>query len=48
MIKPTTSKTAIEAWTEAYGMICNGLYMTEKDFEYHSPEVKSFWKCKTS
>lgn len=43
MIKPTTSKTAIEAWTEAYGMICNGSYMTEEDFEYHSPEVKKFF-----
>ena len=29
MIKPTTSKTAIEAWNEAYSMICKGTYMEE-------------------
>lgn len=43
MIKPNTSKTAIEAWNEAYSMICNGLYMTEEQFEMASPEVKKFF-----
>ena len=33
MIKPTTSKTAIEAWSEAYSMICKGTYMEEEEFE---------------
>ena len=33
MIKPTTKKTAIEAWNEAYSMICQGNYMTEEEFE---------------
>lgn len=42
-INPTTSKTAIEAWNEAYGMICNGIYMTEEQFEMASPEVKKFF-----
>ena len=43
MIKPTTSKTAIEAWNEAIGMISNGLYMTEEQFNNYSPEVKRFF-----
>ncbi len=43
MIKPTTSKTAIEAWNEAYKMICCGLYMTEEQFELASTEVKKFF-----
>lgn len=43
MVKPNTSKTAIEAWNEAYSMICNGLYMTEEQFEMASPEVKKFF-----
>lgn len=43
MIKPSTQKTAIEAWNEAYKMICNGLYMTEERFEMASPEVKKFF-----
>lgn len=37
------SKTAIEAWNEAYSMICNGLYMTEEQFKKASPEVQSFF-----
>lgn len=41
--KPTTNKTSIEAWNEAYSMICNGLYMTEEQFEMASPEVKKFF-----
>lgn len=43
MIKPTTSKTAIEAWNEAYKMICKGTYMEEEEFEKASPEVKKFF-----
>lgn len=43
MIKPTTSKTAIEAWNEAYSMICGGLYMTEEQFNLASPEVRKFF-----
>lgn len=43
MINPTTNRAAIEAWNEAYKMICHGLYMTEEDFELASPEVKKFF-----
>ena len=43
MIKPNTTKTAIEAWNEAYRMICNGNYMTAEQFEMASPEVKKFF-----
>lgn len=43
IIKPTTKKTAIEAWDEAVKMISNGLYMTEEQFNQHSSEVKSFF-----
>lgn len=43
MIKPTTLKTAIESWNEAYSMICRGLYMTQEQFEMASPEVKKFF-----
>ena len=43
MIKPTTSKTAIEAWNEAYSMICKGTYLEEEEFEKASPEVKKFF-----
>lgn len=43
MVNPSTQRTSIEAWNEAYKMICNGLYMTEEQFEQHSPEVKKFF-----
>ena len=43
MINPSTQKTAIEAWNEAYSMICNGLYMTQEQFEMASEEVKKFF-----
>jgi hypothetical protein len=43
MINPSTQKTSIEAWNEAYKMICNGLYMTEEQFNMASPEVKRFF-----
>lgn len=43
MINPTTQRTAIEAWNEAYRMICGGNYMTQEQFDSHSPEVKKFF-----
>lgn len=43
MLKPSTQKTAIEAWNEAYKMICSGLYMTEEQFNTASPEVQKFF-----
>lgn len=43
MINPTTNKTAIEAWNEAVGMMSNGIYMTEEQFNRASPEVKKFF-----
>lgn len=43
MINPSTQRTAIEAWNEAYSMIAGGLYMTQEQFEQHSPEVKKFF-----
>ncbi len=43
MVNPNTTRTAIEAWNEAYGMISSGLYMTEEQFNEHSPEVKKFF-----
>lgn len=43
MVDPSTQKTAIEAWNEAYSMICSGLYMTQEQFEMASPEVKKFF-----
>lgn len=43
MMNPTQKRTAIEAWNEAYSMICRGLYMTSEQFETASPEVKKFF-----
>ncbi len=43
MIHPSTQRTGIEAWDEAYRMICNGAYMTQEEFDRHSPEVKKFF-----
>jgi hypothetical protein len=39
------NKTAIEYWNEAYKMIKKGSYMTEEEFEKHSPTVKKFFGC---
>lgn len=36
-------KSAIEYWNEAFKMIKNGTYMTEEEFEKHSPVVKRFF-----
>ena len=46
IVNPTTQRTGIEAWEEAYKMICNGSYMTQEEFESHSPEVKKFFGSK--
>jgi hypothetical protein len=43
MLNPTQTRTAIEAWNEAYKMICCGNYMTAEQFEMASPEVKKFF-----
>lgn len=43
MINPSMQKSAIEAWNEAYSMICSGLYMTQEQFEMASTEVKKFF-----
>ena len=43
MVNPSTQRTAIEAWEEAYSMICSGLYMTEEQFNMASSEVKKFF-----
>lgn len=43
MISPTATRTPIEAWEEAYSMICNGGYMTEEQFKTASPEVQKFF-----
>ena len=43
IVNPKTEKSSLEAWNEAYSMICNGLYMTEEEFESHSKEVKEFF-----
>lgn len=43
IVNPTTQRTGIEAWEEAYKMICNGSYMTQEEFDSHTPEVKKFF-----
>lgn len=43
IINPSNARTPIEAWEEAYKMICNGAYMTQEEFDTHSPEVKKFF-----
>lgn len=43
LVNPSTQRTAIEAWNEAYKMICNGSYMTHEEFEQHSKEVQRFF-----
>ena len=47
LTNPTTQRAAIEAWNEAYKMICNGSYMTQEEFERHSPEVQKFFGSTT-
>lgn len=43
IIKPNEGRSAIEAWEEAHRMICNGIYMTQEEFDKASPEVKKFF-----
>ena len=43
IINPSNQNSAIEAWNEAYSMICSGGYMTEEEFDRASPEVKKFF-----
>lgn len=43
IMSPESNKTAIEAWDEAYRMICRGLYMTQEEFDRASEEVKAFF-----
>ena len=47
IINPSNAKTPIEAWEEAYKMICNGTYMTQEEFDTHTPEVKKFFGSPT-
>ena len=46
LLNPTDRRTGIEAWEEAYKMICSGTYMTQEEFDKHSPEVKKFFGSK--
>ena len=43
IINPSDNRTPIEAWQEAYQMICSGTYMTQNKFNEHSDEVKRFF-----
>lgn len=43
LVNPSTQRSGIEAWDEAYKMICNGAYMTQEEFSAHSPEVQRFF-----
>lgn len=45
MVNPTTKVTAIEAWNEAYKMICKGSILTQEEFEKASPMVQKFFGC---
>lgn len=40
---PEQSKNPMEAWQEAYKMICSGTYMTQEEFNQHTEEVKKFF-----
>lgn len=43
IMNPVQSKNPMEAWQEAYKMICSGTYMTQEQFNEHTPEVKKFF-----
>ncbi len=43
ILKPNEKRSAIEAWEEAHRMICNGIYMTQEEFDKASHEVKKFF-----
>lgn len=38
----STKNNALEDWDECYKMICNGTYMTQKEFDSHSDICKKF------
>lgn len=40
---PVKTKNPMEAWQEAYKMICSGTYMTQEEFDQHTEEVKKFF-----
>lgn len=40
---PTQVKNPMEAWQEAYKMICSGTYMTQEQFNQHTEEVRKFF-----
>ena len=42
MVKPTQND-ALKDWNECYNMICNGTYMTQEEFDKHSPICKKFF-----
>ncbi|MGN1301804.1 MAG: replicative helicase loader/inhibitor [Clostridia bacterium] len=43
MSATSIQKNPVEAWNEALKMISKGIYMTEEEFNQHSPEIKSFF-----
>ena len=43
ILKHSEKKETIDYWNEAYNMICNGLYMTEDQFEQHSEVCKRYF-----
>lgn len=43
ILNPNKGKSPMEAWQEAYKMICSGTYMTKEQFNEHSEEVKKFF-----
>jgi hypothetical protein len=43
IMNPTKSKNPMEAWQEAYKMICSGTYMTQEQFNQHTEEVRKFF-----
>ena len=45
LMQSDEQQSSLKAWNEAYKMICNGLYMTEEEFNKHTEEVKEFFGC---
>ena len=43
MQNPQNYPDMLEAWNEAYSMICNCSYMTQEEFNSHSPLVQKFF-----
>lgn len=40
---PSKNKNPLDAWNEAYKMICSGTYMTQEQFNEHTEEVRRFF-----